>query len=170
MGGLTAMLSPWNKNHNEVECSDCYCWSPIGEPCWYCTERKKEQEEQTMKIEIEIPADRIANMMVSAIESGDPVTRGWIADIRTDPKAEPLWYANPEFYAGTFLIEIDEFDEDTGKLVKTHLVGDLAFAAGLKVMANKYPGSFGQIMRDDTDAPCADVFLQCVCFGEEKYA
>jgi hypothetical protein len=39
------MLSPWNKSHNEVECDDCGCWSPVGEPCWYCTER---EEEQTM--------------------------------------------------------------------------------------------------------------------------
>lgn len=35
-------MSPWNKSPNEWECSDCSCWSPIGQPCWYCKEAKKE--------------------------------------------------------------------------------------------------------------------------------
>lgn len=122
-----------------------------------------------MKIEIEIRPDQIATMMVSAIESGDPVTQGWCIDIRTEG-GKALWYADPDFYKGTFLMEIVEYDEDTGNEVKTHLVGDFAFAAGLKAMAERYPRQFGQIMRNDTDAPCADLFLQCVCFGEEKYA
>jgi hypothetical protein len=165
-----------------------------------------------MKIELEIPADRIANMMISAIESGDPVTTarkgGWCWGIYCRGRDAELpssghWYSGPALYeADDFQIEIIEvadenafrwFYEDgtprddddlfgggdcditvaknleTGAL-KSHIIRRDHLRAGLAVMARKFPRQFGQIMDDDTDAPCADIFLQCVLFGEEKYA
>jgi hypothetical protein len=146
-----------------------------------------------MKIELNIPAETIANMMCSAIESGDPVTTairgGWCAGIYWQTKsAEPpkgnWWIDDPSMYDKSNLqLEIHEVaDEDTFDWDKTdaenvasgalviHEIGRDDMAKGLKIMAEKYPGTFAQVIEDNTDAPCADIFLQCVCFGEEKYA
>lgn len=133
-----------------------------------------------MKIEIDIPADRIANMMISAIESGDPVTTaargGWCSGIKKKSRsprkkrtASSIWYADPAFYEGPFVIEVMEYDETTDTETR-HSVNRGDVAAGLRIMARDFPAQFAQIIEDNTDAPCADIFLQCVVFGEEKYA
>jgi phage-related tail fiber protein len=113
--------------------------------------------------------------MTSAIESGDPVTTasrgGWCAGINLCGKAgEPEWYAIGAFWESNFLIEIVEVDDEaTGHQTK-HRVGRRHFREGLAIMARKFPGRFTQVLEQNTDAPCADIFLQCVLFGEEKYA
>jgi hypothetical protein len=164
-----------------------------------------------MQITLNIPADRIANLMCSAIESGDPVTTaskgGWCWGIYyrtrdTEPPKGNWHYDRPDFYdADDFQIEIIEvadenafqwfyddgtpcegmfgagadFDVTTDKnlasgALKSHIVTRDHLHAGLAVMAEKFPHAFAQILQDDTDAPCADAFLQAVVFGEEKYA
>lgn len=146
-----------------------------------------------MQVRINIPAERIANLMCSAMESGDPVTSaargGWCNGIyyRTKSTTPPEgnWYVDhPEFYdAADFQIEVHEVaDENTfdvgapdkknlksGALV-IHIIRRKELLKGLAAMAVKFPHQFGQVLRDDTDAPCADAFLQAVVFGEEKYA
>ena len=144
-----------------------------------------------MKIELEIPADRIANLMISAMESGDPVTTaskgGWCwgiycGTIAGGPPAG-IWYAEPAFWEKNFQIQIVEVaDEDIydrgldmeGNIksgcLKVHTIHLQDFKRGLEAMAGKFPHAFAQIMTDDTDAPCADAFLQSVLFGDEKYA
>jgi len=150
-----------------------------------------------MKIELDIPADRIANLMTSAIEGGDPVTTalkgGWCWGIyfggwKVEPPAG-TWYAEAPTYesAGLRLEVIEVEDEDNYHrgganddehiqlnldkgCFKVHQIGRKQLKDGLTQMAIKFPNQFGQIMRDDIDAPCADIFLQCTLFGEEKYA
>lgn len=154
-----------------------------------------------MKITLEISAERIANMMVSAIESGDPVTTarkgGWCMGIFwktmdadpndyefADPKdAGGAWYGDEAFWASDFQIQILEVaNEDiyqrrldikgnikSGALA-LHTVKPEHFIKGLTIMAQKFPHLFGEILNDNSDAPCADIFLQCVLFGEEKFA
>lgn len=128
-----------------------------------------------MKIELEIPSDRIANMMISAIESGDPVTTaargGWCNGINSlsGPRSG-LWYAEPSFWEGRFSVEIIEVDDETTGHETKHRIGPKDVKRGLEVMAKVFPHQFGQVMRDDTDAPCADAFLQSMLFGDEKYA
>lgn len=29
--------TPWNPAPTEWRCGECSCYSPIGEPCWYCS-------------------------------------------------------------------------------------------------------------------------------------
>lgn len=143
-------------------------------------------------ITLKIPAERIANLMTSAIESGDPVTTaskgGWCwgvyyKTIDTEPPAVGPWYVDPAFWASNFQIQIVEVaDEDiydrkldeagniaSGSL-KVHTVCRRHFVEGLTIMAQKFPHLFGEILNDNSDAPCADIFLQCVLFGEEKFA
>jgi hypothetical protein len=138
-----------------------------------------------MKIEIEIPAATIANLMVTAIESGDPVTTasrgGWCDGIYWKSKGCPVpkgasvngepWYANPALYdASGFQIEVVEVDDETTGHTTGHVITRPNLLAGLKVMAEKFPVQFSDLLNDNVDAPTADIFLQCVCFGEERYA
>lgn len=150
-----------------------------------------QQENTPMKITLEIPSDRIANLMISAIESGDPVTTasrgGWCwgiycGTIDADPPAG-IWYAESAFWEKNFQIQIVEVEDENiydrgldmaGNIksgcLKVHTIRRTHFKAGLEAMAAKFPHAFAQIMTDDTDAPCADAFLQSIVFGEEKYA
>ncbi len=131
-----------------------------------------------MQITLKIPAERIASLFSSAIEGNDPVTTnakgGWCNGINWKARRKPLgkwWYAEAENFAGNkFLIEIVEVDdEETGHETK-HVIHSAHVRKGLAIMAEKYGHLFAQILKDDIDAPCADIFLQCVLFGEEKYA
>ncbi len=130
-----------------------------------------------MEIKIEVPAARIANMMTSAIESGDPVTSaargGWCVSIDTKsrkPFAGNWWYADAGFFEGGFNFDVVELDDETTGHETKHHVTSKDVERGLAVMAAKFPHIFANILNDDTDAPCADIFLQCTLFGEEKYA
>lgn len=129
-----------------------------------------------MRIAIDIPAEVIANMMISAIESGDPVTTaargGWCngINLRSRGADHDTWYAKPETYERPFVIEVIEVDDEASGHETHHRVRPTDMARGLQIMAAKYPGLFKQVLANDTDAPCADIFLQCIVFGEEKYA
>jgi len=130
-----------------------------------------------MKIEINIPADRIANMMISFIESGDPVTcaqkGGWCVSVGNKSRKTfkgDWWYAAPEYFVGSFKFEVIELDDETTGHETKHMVRRADMVRGLTVMAQKFPHIFKQVLQDNTDAPCADILMQCVLFGEEKYA
>lgn len=128
-----------------------------------------------MKIELEVSSEKLASLMTTAIESGDPVTTaargGWcvaITSLNNHPFG-PTWYNEPAYWSQNFSIEVTEYHEEDNTKTK-HKVGPSEFKNGLVVMATKFPRLFGQIMQDNIDASCADIFLQCVVFGEEKYA
>jgi hypothetical protein len=120
------------------------------------------------------------------MESGDPVTTaargGWCDAINlVEVDGKPLksirsrfpngnWYADANLYNGDFVIEVVEVDDETTGHKTTHTVRRDDMVIGLQWMAIKYPHSFKQVIQDNTDAPCADIFLQCTLFGEEKYA
>lgn len=129
-----------------------------------------------MQVTLEVPAEKIANLMISAIESGDPVTTaakgGWCngINILRGGDAHDLWYADPKTWDGDFLIEVIEVDDETTGHETTHKVDRAAMERGLKIMAQEFPHIFAQILEDNMDAPCADILLQCALFGDEKYA
>lgn len=140
-----------------------------------------------MNITLEIPNERIAQLMCSAIEGGDPVTTasrgGWCAGIYwksakdtppqfkdRDGKDEGPWYAVARFYVRPFRIEIVEVVNETTGRKKNHYATPQTVRMGLIAMASLYPDQFAQIMVDNIDAPCADAFLQSMLFGKEKYA
>lgn len=130
-----------------------------------------------MQIKIDVPSERIANMMISFIESGDPVTcarkGGWCVSVANKSRKAikgDWWYADSKYFTGSFKFEVIELDDETTGHETKHTVGHDDIVRGLTVMAKKFPNQFGQIMRDDTDAPCADIFMQCILFGEEKFA
>lgn len=130
-----------------------------------------------MQIKIDVPADRIANMLTSFIEGGDPVTcarkGGWCVSVESKSRKAikgDWWYADPLYFTGSFKFEVVELDDETTGHETKHAVGSADIVRGLTVMANKFPHIFKQILEDNTDAPCADILMQCALFGEEKYA
>ena len=130
-----------------------------------------------MDIKITIEAEKLVNLFSSAIEGGDPVTTaskgGWCAGIYNKKRKRSLdvyWYADAATFADGFLFDVVEVDDETTGHKTTHRIHQGHVRHGLTVMATKFPRQFAQILGDNIDAPCADIFLQCVLFGEEKYA
>ncbi|HEV2570970.1 MAG TPA: hypothetical protein VGU72_04470 [Beijerinckiaceae bacterium] len=129
-----------------------------------------------MIVKIDVSAEKLADLFTSAIEGGDPVTTaargGWCDGIywKRRKSSGDIWYCEPSNFANGFLIDIVEVDDERTGHITTHRIHQGHVATGLKLMAEKFPHQFGQIMQDNIDAPCADIFLQCCLFGAEKYA
>lgn len=127
-----------------------------------------------MLIQIEISARRIADMFVGAIEH-NTMTHSWCDGVfwKSEKVAPPdgnggtPWYDNPEVYEDPRL-SLQVLEKDDDKIVK-HRVDQKTLAAGLILMAEKYPQHFADIMRENDDNITHDVFLQCVALGEVKY-
>lgn len=140
-----------------------------------------------MEIKLEISSMRIMQLFASAIEGGDPVTTaskgGWCSGIDLRGADWPMgegpadagtkaWWSDPEYFADSVHLDIEiiEVDDETTGHETKHTVKNADIARGLTVMAGKFPHLFAEVLNDDIDAPCADIFLQCMLFGEEKYA
>ncbi len=135
-----------------------------------------------MYVSINIPNDTIANLMTSAIESGDPVTTasrgGWCAGVfyvrENFPEAklpEGYWYADrPDWYtSAAFQIQVKEVTGERNGATKLHTIRGRHLRAGLTAMAKEAPEAFANVLKGDTDAADADSFLQCVVFGKLVY-
>jgi hypothetical protein len=126
----------------------------------------------TIKIETQIPFDRITDLLCSAFEGGSN-----------------YWY-NIEYYQKPK--NFNNSKDKTGKDIFKHLDypinegGYLAISdnndgqgetereilnlesieRGLKVMAKKYPSHMKDFLDEQDDAGTGDVFLQCCLFGK----
>lgn len=134
---------------------------------------------RNVKITIKITAQKIADMMISAIE-GNHMTRSWCAGLywNTQEATPPNWtggpwYANPDMYDGCFQIEVHEIVDESkpaqGDNVKIHKCNQFAVQRGIELMARSNPRHFGDWMADQDDGETADIFLQCVALGEVRY-
>lgn len=118
-----------------------------------------------------ISSRRIADLFVSAIEGG---SNYWCSGVfLLDPKpdrGEALtdrapWYDRAELYDDpNFTIGVCEHAETT-----TNIVTKANIAAGLRLLAEKWPGHFADVLAENDDATTADVFLQLVALGEVRY-
>lgn len=130
-----------------------------------------------MEVRVTVPCTTIANLMCSFVESGDPVTRGWCGGIfHRDEDAEPppgaWYYENPVMYElADLALKVVETggDDDEDKHV-VHHVDVRRMRKGFRILAEKFPSRFGQVLTGDTDREIADLWMQCVLFGEERYA
>ena len=145
-------------------------------------------------MQIDIPARRIADIMVTAMEHND-MTRSWVAAVRLrSPTEDDIymrtknhnWYDVPELWAGEFEIDVWEISDEgvypgsfdpegnyDAKLdelgLTKHTIRKADLDAGIKLMAEKHPSSFGDWMTENDDAITADVFLQCVVLKDVIY-
>jgi hypothetical protein len=128
-----------------------------------------------IKHETEISSQRIADMMVTAIE-GNHMTRAWCSGIhlkgdweaRQSELAGP-WYSDPKLYDGAFEIEVLELDDERTGKTKAHKICEVDLANGLRLMAEKWSKHFADLVQENDDASTADVFLQMIVLGQLVY-
>lgn len=132
-------------------------------------------------VSVAITAAQVADLMVTFIESGDPVTMGWCGGVFLETGGssgvEPggLWYSKPELYAADdWMIRVLEDEDETGdpEQCKAHLISRKEFLAGLAKLATSgdYSHHLNDIVRNEGDAATADIAMQFVLFGKEVYA
>jgi len=127
----------------------------------------------TMRVTLEIKPETIANVMISAIESG--YLNYWCGGIELVRGKEfadkDHWYAGGNLYANAFSLRIIELAEDKdGARALRHRKTQQDFCRAYLLMAQNFPHRFAELLSDETDAEFADLFLQLVTFGELKYA
>ena len=135
-----------------------------------------------MKVTItqEVSSERISYMFIGAIEGGssywatDCLVDDDLADAFVIPEGQPLagcgWYANPAFFdQEDFAIIVKWFADDSSKKKTRKVIGRKDIANGLRIMANKYPRHFADMIAEEDDAATADVFFQCVVLGDIVY-
>lgn len=130
-----------------------------------------------MKITVDVPDDRVANCLVSALEGG---SRHWSTiksyhkpkgalTFRLDKDQVFRHVDYPMSEGGA--ITINEFDEDRPRNDpgKDHRLDRAAIQRGLQVMAEQCPRHFAALVGENDDAETGDVLLQCALFGKIVY-
>jgi hypothetical protein len=120
---------------------------------------------------IEVPTERVHNMIVSAFEGG---SNEWLHGARFlsgTPHTTPnlVWYGEESVFEGpvSFTATYDNPDEPDERTMKTITQDDLR--KGLEIMAAKYGSHFADLLQENDDAETADVFLQCAILGDVVY-
>lgn len=129
-----------------------------------------------MKITIDIPSQKIADLMVTVME-GNYMTKAWCHGIYlnlSDPMVlSSPWYSNPALYEKSFELEIVEILDESKMLsednLKRHICGSAAFVNAFRLMVEHSPRAFADFMNDNYDSITADVFIQYVALGEVMY-
>jgi hypothetical protein len=128
-------------------------------------------------IQLAVTSQQIADLMTSFMESGDPVTMGWVRSVDahvTDNKGSfgRLWYAEPTFYEQPGFIFKITAEDPVNQAAKEHLIGACAFHAGFTKMAADpgYRYALLALVDDVADAATADIVMQFVVFGKEVFA
>lgn len=126
-----------------------------------------------MKVTVthDITPQRIADLMITAIESGS--SRYWCdgvywRSVDVDPprgvNGDP-WYANPAIYEHPdLLLEIHDAEE-----AKAYYVRLADIEEGLAIIAEKYPEHMMDILGESWDGVTGDVFLQCITLKDIIY-
>lgn len=140
-----------------------------------------------LNVPIEISREMVVNQIITAIEGGS----NYWAEFRffnKDGKAVRGLLdllPSPNDYSDICgIIWVREVDESTGDLlseVPINLLEDHggqypmgcapweSVVAGLRLMAEKHPRHFADVIADGGDAETADVFMQMVCLRELRY-
>lgn len=127
-------------------------------------------------IEKEVKIEDIADALISAF---DPACRsigywGEISDYtkppkleyRNDPKEIYRYVDYPLNKDGYIIIKVNEIDEGEKEFYK---LGLPELERGLKIMLEKYPKHFADLVDDNADGDTADCLVQLSIFGELIY-
>lgn len=134
----------------------------------------KNNAERAMQIAIEVSDKDIANTLCSAFEGG--IAYWARIDSYCEPtllaqpwgvgKCHPRYVSFPLSNGGA--VQLSALD-DCGDVIRTMPAKPLnrdTIAAGLKLMAEKYPRHFGDMLGETGDASTGDVLVQLAVFGE----
>ena len=117
------------------------------------------------KANVEIPNDRVYDLISTGLECGNMATFG----VDSGRLYREAWDVNgdkPEAFA-----KVKIYDRlcDVDSLVRSIYLNDSNLQQGLAIMAEHYPHHFNNFIEENEDAITGDVFLQCVVFGEVIY-
>lgn len=127
--------------------------------------------EVTTKVQIQ-PQD-IAYLLTTFVELG---YSPWCGKFTTNSLAFKgnWWYADGAYLDSADFSAQITFDDpntsDDGDFSASRNINRADLQRGLEVMAEKYRSHFNDLVSDSADANTADIFMQCVVFGEEIYA
>ena len=129
-----------------------------------------------------IDANKIVLLLCTAFDSGS--VNYWCSGVETIlPKEFDLqtqtWLANPSDWANVHkyyiapLVEggsviFDVAEDDDAPPVK-HVLDINSIKRGIRVMSEKYPKHWSDVVTENDDAITGDVFIQCCLFGELIY-
>ena len=113
-----------------------------------------------VKTTVHVDRDRLADLMVGALEGGSTY---WCEGFTPDEYPEGCeWGHEAVAHGASFEIMTDEgtfhIDNDTARIERA-----------LEMMAEQYPRHFGDFMGETDDAETSDVFFQLLCFAEVVY-
>ncbi len=115
-----------------------------------------------MKLTISIDVD--TELFTAVLETADYHCGSWVQV--TTFSGEDINY-NELLTEGW--VEYATVDDCTSKVEKRYLLNRKSIIRGIKVLAEKYPRHFSDIMSDNHDITTAYVFLQCCLLGEVVY-
>lgn len=129
-------------------------------------------------VTVNVKLDAVTNLIVSALEGGSSY---WLRQYgylhgdgreidggRVDGYEGPA-YSVGEFWADGNRVRFTYDNPGEGEDLLTKDVGLAEIISGLNTMASKYGSHFSDVMTENDDAITADVFIQCVIFGEIIY-
>ncbi len=115
--------------------------------------------EGKMKLELTVPALAVYDAVVSGLEGG----------IQYWARVTSVWAPARAAGTGDFETDLklvcDLVELDTGERIKLRE----QWATGLRLMAEKYPRRFAEVVDGTGDATTGDVLIQLAAFGELRY-
>jgi hypothetical protein len=139
-------------------------------------------------VEVEVPEQRMRDLLTTALEGG---SNYWYTidedrtvfadglkyeDFQEGGKCtDPDNYHHPleiiPFHEGCKLCILDKESAESYEAdeLEAYWLDREALHKGLKVMAEKFPRHFSDMMRQNDDAITGDVYLQCCLFGDVVY-
>jgi len=127
---------------------------------------------KTIPITLEIPTERVQDLLCNALEGG--YSSSWFSIERyLYPKGTTKESLNIEFQhielpfkRGTIIFK-DISGEGDSK--QEYALNFPAICMGLQIMADKEPKHFADFLAEDDDTTTGDIFLQCCLFKEVIY-
>lgn len=122
------------------------------------------------EVRIKISALQVADALESAMTAG---YAPWLGEVKSTVAPAMGWdkfFALSEFRLAVKCDSNAPDSTDDGDHSKRVTVTPKSVRAGLQAMATKYTKQFAAFVQDDGDAITAQLFWQCVIYGEEVFA
>ena len=129
---------------------------------------------ESLKVQLDIPLETIANLLCSALEGGAYGSGYWCEIVEYIKPSELTFRIDKEKIfrhidypmnkGGALIVKSTEDDVINGN--DRWRVDLPALHKGIQLLAEKVPYQFHQLISENDDGDTADCFLQLACFGE----
>lgn len=124
----------------------------------------------SLMVPFHVTVEQVKDLLGTAIESGG--SNYWVDTLDRDNKttrSEAQYRQEVPFVKGGYLTLVEQGEDAPDGKGRVFRIDLKAIKKGLAVFAQKYPKDFADFMNENDDADTADIFLQCVCFGDAIY-